>query len=86
MELKSTILEQGIEKERLDLAVSSYLKGESIGRAVDVSQCNLWALLEEFKKRGITKRFDLDVAKELVLSTIAKNDPELQDKIKELKL
>ena len=79
------ILKRGIEEEKLELAIILYMKGDSIGKAVDVSQCDLWELLDELKKRGITKRFDIEEAKDIILATIAKNDPSLQRKIKELK-
>ncbi|MHA1131766.1 MAG: hypothetical protein ACTSQI_01125 [Candidatus Helarchaeota archaeon] len=76
------ILKRGIEDEKLELGIALYLKGESIGRAVDISKCNLWVLLEELKIRGITKRFDLEAQKEIMISTIAKDDPTLQKKIR----
>jgi len=79
------ILERGIDEEKLELAIYLYTKGESIGRTLDVSQCNIWELLDELKKRGITKHFDLEDAKEIILSTIGKNDSTLQDKLNELK-
>jgi len=78
------ILKRGIEEEKINLGIALYLKGESIGRAIDIAKCNLWDLLDELKKRGITKHFDLEVEKEIILNTIAKNDPTLQEKIKDL--
>lgn len=79
------ILERGIEEEKLELGIALYLKGESIGYATEISKCNFWSLLDELKKRGITKHFDLETEKEIILETIAKNDLELQRKIREIK-
>ncbi len=79
------ILKRGIEEEKLELGIALYLKGESIGRVVDISDCNLWELLDELKARGITKRFELDDQKEILLATLAKDDPLLQEKIRSLK-
>ena len=79
------ILRRGIEEEKLELGIALYLKGESIGKIVDISECNLWDLLDELKIRGITKRFDLEDQKEILLATLAKDDPILQEKIRSLK-
>ena len=78
------ILKRGIEEEKLELGIALYLKGESIRRVVDISGCNIWTLLDELKKRGITKRFDFNDEKEIILATIAKDNPALQKKVKEL--
>ena len=79
------ILERGIEEEKIELGIALYLKGESIGRATEISGCNLWNLLDELKIRGVTKHFDLETEKEIILETIAKDDLELQNKIKKIK-
>ena len=79
------ILKRGIEEEKLELEIALYIKGESIGRATDISKCNIWNLLDELKKREIKKHFDLETEKEIILETIARDDPELQRKIREIK-
>ncbi|MHA1797419.1 MAG: hypothetical protein ACTSVY_03130 [Candidatus Helarchaeota archaeon] len=79
------ILKRGIEKEKLELAITLYISGESIERATDISQCNFWDILSELKKRGIMKHFDLDAEKEIILNTIAKDNPDLKKKILEIK-
>ena len=79
------ILERGIEEEKIELGIALYLKGESIGHATEISRCNLWNLLDELKKQGIIKHFDIETEKEIILETIAKDDPELQNKIRKLK-
>jgi len=79
------ILKRGIEEEKLELAIALYLKGQTIGRSADISQCNFWDLLDELKKRGIMKHFDLDAEKEIILDTIAKDDQNLRKRILEMK-
>ncbi len=75
------ILKRGIHLERLDLAILLYIKGETLERAANLSECDLWDLLEELPKRGITKRFDPDGLRELAIKVLAKDNETLKRQI-----
>lgn len=78
------ILKNGIERQKIELAIDLYQKGEMLEKAADISGAVLWDLFDEIKSRGITKKFDLEQEKDTVIKIIGKNNKELIEKIRKL--
>ncbi len=73
-----------MKDEKLERAIALYLKGESIGRAVGISECNLWDLLDELREKGITRGFDLEVRRDILVKNFAKDDPTFEKRIEQI--
>lgn len=78
------IIDRGIKKQRIDLALDLYQKGESLERAANISGASLWDVLEQRKRRGITSKFDIEEEKDTIIRIFAKEDEELEKKIRML--
>ncbi len=78
------IIDQGLEQEKIDIAIELYQKGDTLERAANISGASLWDLIDEVKKRGITSKFDLEEEKEMFIKIFAKDDKELADKIRKI--
>lgn len=80
------IIDSGIENQRIELGIDLYQRGGSLERAANISGASLWDLIEEIKKRGITSRFDIEEEKDTIINILAKDDKELEKKIRNLKI
>jgi predicted HTH domain antitoxin len=78
------IIDNGIENQRIELALELYQKGTTLERAANISRASLWDLMEEIKKRGITSKFDIEEEKDTIVRIFAKDDKELEKKIRNL--
>ncbi|MHA1253095.1 MAG: UPF0175 family protein [Candidatus Helarchaeota archaeon] len=78
------IIDNGIEQQKIELAIELYQKGDTLERAANISRASLWDLLEELKKRGTTSKFDLEQEKDTYLRVFGKKDKKLAEKIRNL--
>jgi predicted HTH domain antitoxin len=75
------ILEIGIEKEKINLAIDLYQQGETLDRAANLADVNLWDLLDTIQERGIKLHVDLSHDKVLFADYFKKEYPELSKRI-----
>jgi predicted HTH domain antitoxin len=61
------IIDNGIERQKIEVAIDLYQKGDTLERVANISGASLWDLFEELKNRGITSKFDIDQEKETYL-------------------
>ncbi|HME56234.1 MAG TPA: hypothetical protein VKM55_28795 [Candidatus Lokiarchaeia archaeon] len=80
-QLLRIILEKGLEKEKLDLAIELYLQGETMERAANVANVSIWDVMDALNARGITRRFDANQEKAFFAKALEKEYPELARKI-----
>jgi predicted HTH domain antitoxin len=78
------ILEKGLEKEKIDLAVELYLQGDTMEHAANVANVSLWDLLDALNARGITRHFDASTEKLFVAKALEGEFPDLAKKILKL--
>jgi predicted HTH domain antitoxin len=78
------IIDEGIERERINLGIELFQKGETMDRASELSGASIWDLIDEAKSRGIVAKFDIDQEKALFMAVLGKDDPELARKISKL--
>ncbi|NMC04225.1 MAG: ribbon-helix-helix protein, CopG family [Candidatus Lokiarchaeota archaeon] len=78
------IIDDGIERERINLGIELFQKGETMDRASELSRASIWDLIDEAKSRGIVAKFDIDQEKALFMAVLGKDDPELARKISKL--
>lgn len=75
------ILENGIEREHINIGIDLFQKGETMDRAAEISGASVWDLIDEAKQRGITSKFDIEQEKNMAITILSKNDPSLAKKI-----
>nr|MDO8088853.1 hypothetical protein [Candidatus Sigynarchaeum springense] len=80
-QLLRIILEKGLEKEKVDLAVSIYIDGETLERAANVVNVSIWDLMDALRVRGISQHFDASQEKIFVARALEKEFPDLAKKI-----
>lgn len=78
------IIEKGIENEKILIAIELYHQGNSLEQAAVKSNVNIWDLIDEIHKRGISMRFQADEEKLLYAKMLEKDYPELSKKILKL--
>lgn len=78
------ILDSGIERQKIEVAIDLYQKGETLEKAANISGAALWDLFDEMKQRGITKKFDLEHEKDTMVRIFAKNNKDLAERIRNL--
>jgi len=79
------IIENGIEREHINIGIDLFQKGETLDRAAEISGASVWDLIDEAKLRGITSKFDIEQEKTIAIAVLAKNDPVLAKKITSLR-
>jgi predicted HTH domain antitoxin len=79
-------MDKGTKEKRIELGIDLYQKGDSLERAANISGAPLWDLIEEIKKRELTSRFDIEEEKGTIINILAKDDKELEKKIRNLKI
>ena len=66
---RSTLIRQLLSKalplKKLELAAYYYQNGETLERAAELTDVNLWDLIEYLRSRGITLHWDVDEWKTL---------------------
>ena len=75
------IIEKGLKKERISVAIGLYQEGNSIELAAEKAHVNLWDLMEQIHKLNMTMRFNLEEEKLLISQALEKSYPELSKKI-----
>ena len=80
-QLLRIILEKGLEKEKVDLAVSLYIDGETLERAANVVNISIWDLMDALRSKGINQHFDLNQEKIYVAKALEKDFPGIARKI-----
>ena len=83
-QLLRIILEKGLEKEKIDLAVEFYFEGETIERAANLANVSIWDVMGALSSRGITQRFDANQEKAFLAKALEKDYPDLARKILKL--
>ena len=83
-QLLRIILEKGLEKEKLDLAIELYLKGETMERAANMTNVSIWDVMDALNVRGITRRFDANQEKAFLAKALETEYPDLARKILKL--
>jgi predicted HTH domain antitoxin len=83
-QLLRIILEKGLEKEKLDLAIEFYMHGETMERAANLANVSIWDVMEALHARGITRRFDAAQEKVFMAKALEKEYPDLARKILKL--
>lgn len=78
------IIDNGIDEQKIEVAIDLYQKGDTLERAANISGASLWDLIEEIKRRGITSKFDIEDEKDTIVKVLAKDNKELEKKIREL--
>lgn len=78
------IIDNGIEKQKIEVALDLYQKGDTLERAANITGASLWDLFDEMKNRGITSKFDIDQEKETYLRVFGEGNKVLKDKIRDL--
>jgi predicted HTH domain antitoxin len=78
------IIDNGIEQQKIEVAIDLYQKGDTLERSANISGASLWDLFEELKNRGIKSKFDIDQEKETYLRVFAKDNEDLKKKIKDI--
>ena len=78
------IIHNGIELQKIEVAIDLYQKGDTLERAANISGASLWDLFEELKNRGITSKFDFDQERDTYLRIFGKENEELRKKIRDL--
>jgi predicted HTH domain antitoxin len=78
------IIDDGIDRERINLGIELFQKGETMDRASELSGASIWDLIDEAKSRGIIAKFNADQEKTLFMAVLGKDDPELARKISQL--
>ncbi|MHA1785033.1 MAG: UPF0175 family protein [Candidatus Helarchaeota archaeon] len=65
--LARKILIEGIEREKLNLAIQKYiLKEISIGKAAEIAGLSIYELIDVFSKLGITSNISIDDFKRIL--------------------
>ena len=78
------IINEGLERERINFGIEIFQKGETLDRAAEISGVTLWDLIDEAKSRGITAKFDIDQEKALFRAVLGRENPELAKKLEKL--
>lgn len=78
------ILERGLQKEKIKVAIELYQEGNSLERAANLASINIWDLLDALYTLGIPQRIDLKQEKLLLAQAFEKELPEISKKILEL--
>jgi predicted HTH domain antitoxin len=79
-----TIIDTGIEQQKIQVAIELYQKGDTLERAANISRASLWDLFDELKNRGLTSKFDIDQEKDTYIRIFGKDNKELIKKIRDL--
>ena len=79
------IIDNGINLQKVEVAINLYQKGDTLERAANISGASLWNLIEEVKKRGITSKFDIEQEKDTYVRVFGKDNKSLVERIKEIK-
>jgi len=79
------IIDNGINLQKVEVAIDLYQKGDTLERAANISGASLWNLIEEVKKRGITSKFDIEQEKDTYVRVFGKDNKILIERIKEIK-
>ncbi|HUX98779.1 MAG TPA: hypothetical protein VMV49_04450 [Candidatus Deferrimicrobium sp.] len=83
-QLLRQILEKGLEKEKIQIAIELYQQGNSIEYSANLAGINIWDLLDALYTQGIPQKVDLKLEKILLSQAFEKELPELSKKILEL--
>ena len=78
------ILERGLEKEKIKVAIELYQEGNSLERAANLANVNIWDVLDAIYSLGIPKKIDLKQEKLFLTQAFEKELPEVSKKILEL--
>jgi len=78
------ILERGLEKEKIKVAIELYQEGNSLERAANLANVNIWDVLDAIYSLGIPKKIDLKQEKLFFAQAFEKELPEVSKKILEL--
>ncbi|HME52435.1 MAG TPA: hypothetical protein VKM55_09480 [Candidatus Lokiarchaeia archaeon] len=79
------IIENGIEREHINIGIDLFQKGETMDRAAEISGASVWDLIDEAKQRGVTSNFDIEQEKAIAIAVLTKNDLTLAKKISSLR-
>ena len=77
------IIDEGVKRERLEVAVQSYEKGDTMERAANKADIPLWDLMDEVRSRGIRRPADMALVKELLAAAFV-DDEKLKKRIGQL--
>jgi predicted HTH domain antitoxin len=83
-QLLRIILEKGLEKEKLDLAIELYIEGDTMERASEVANVSIWEVMDALHARGVARRFDVNQEKAFIAKALEKEYPDLARKIMKL--
>lgn len=79
------IINNGIEQQKIEVAIDLFQKGDTLERAANVSGALLWDLFDEMKNRGITSKFDIEQEKDTYIRIFGKENKDLVKKIRDIK-
>ncbi len=80
------IVAEGIEKQKIEVAIKLYQKGETLERAANLTEASVWDLIDEIKRRGIVSEFDIEEEKDTYIKALAKDNEDLAKKIHNIKI
>ncbi len=80
-QLLRIILEKGLEKEKVEVAIELYVQGDTMERAANIANVSIWDVMDALIARGITPRFDLNQEKAFLAKALEKDNPDLARKI-----
>ena len=79
-----TLIEKGLEKEKLLTAWELYQNGESFERAAEKARVSVWDMIDFMATMGYTKKFELQSQKELYSKILEDLNSDLAEKIRDL--
>jgi predicted transcriptional regulator len=68
------IIEDGVKRERIEIAVHLYEKGDTMEQAANKADIFLWDLMDEIRSRGIRRPVDMMMARELLVATFGDDE------------
>ncbi len=77
------ILDEGVKRSKLNMALLRYLSGEvSIGKAAEIAGVSLWEFIDYMRERGVSSNV---TAVELlyIIEQILEGKPEIREKLRE---
>ncbi len=83
-QLLRLIIEKGLEKEKIQIAIELYQEGNSLEYSANLAGINLWDLLDALYNQGIPQKIDIKQEKILLSQALAKELPTISKKILEL--